>query len=99
MYFKDSFTKNQYRLNSSSILFPNPASEFINIHITNQLEGDLTLYVYDIHGRVVYEESKNKTTDMIEFKVKNDFSLNGMYLYEVFHNSIAIDSGKFVVNK
>jgi hypothetical protein len=72
------------------LVYPNPASEFINFE--TGLYSNLTLQIYMESGQLLYEsvlkQGKN-TVQLSGFK-------NGLYFYRILKKDIALENGLFV---
>lgn len=71
---------NEFDLNDSVEIFPNPTTDFFRIRSENLIQS---LKVYDVHGRLVLQESlSNKETSVSFSSFKS-----GVYFIEVHSNS------------
>lgn len=59
----------------SSRVYPNPTSDYVNIDLSDAWESDVIVVVYDMFGRIVYEETMNdiKTTQIDMSALSNGF--------------------------
>lgn len=96
--------RNRPILYASSSVYPNPAREqaTITLDITNPLDGQATLSVYDQLGRVVYESgngaflNQSNTTSTC---IINTFQIsNGVYTYTVRDNTSVIANGQLIIS-
>jgi len=78
--------------------YPNPASDIINIPITENVSGEVTLNVFDAYGKEVKQLVGNPqqySSNVFQFSVE-DFS-TGLYFYSVSGQS-GHYQGKFIVS-
>jgi hypothetical protein len=76
--------------------YPNPATSFITFDIQNGYEKGLDIQVYNLLGKMVYEQKNvpSKTTVNL-----TDYN-RGVYIYQVRdHDGRVVESGKFQVSK
>jgi len=69
-------------------LFPNPASEDVNIKISNHKGGQVAIRVYDVSGHLVYEEITNVNQPgnyLLELSLEDLTS--GLYLIQMSSES------------
>lgn len=84
-------TGNQFVLN----VFPNPASDFLNIAISETHPG-LRFYVYNLLGENLIQTNFNGKLQQIDISTLN----KGLYIYRLIENDGTIlDSGKFQVTR
>lgn len=76
---------------SELILYPNPATDFINIRLGSHLK-DVTIEIYDITGKNIFIQKLENTETQINIA---DFNF-GTYIYKCFDNERVIETGKFV---
>jgi photosystem II stability/assembly factor-like uncharacterized protein len=73
-------------------LFPNPAHDLLNVSIK---KANTSIKVYDLVGNMMQEQkliqNQNNIINLSEFT-------NGVYLYEIWENSIPLSTGKFIKN-
>jgi len=75
-------------------LFPNPASDILNIK-TNNLESEIfTLNIYNVIGGLVYSETMKKNLEQINVSKLN----NGVYVVEIKSTKGSVKQ-KLVINK
>ena len=77
--------------NAAVELYPNPANDFINVK-TN-LEGEVTLRVVDLLGRVVFESEMSEAERRIATSALGG---KGLYTLQVIQNDI-VTNIRFVV--
>ncbi len=51
-----------YREDRSSFIYPNPAKDYINLYLNNQLTGEYKIRVFDDSGKMVVEHVATKNT-------------------------------------
>jgi len=76
--------------------YPNPATTVINFDIQSGYEKGLDIQVYNLLGRMVYEQKNvpSKTTVNL-----TDYN-RGVYIYQIRdHDGRVVESGKFQVSK
>lgn len=76
-------------LDANLTIYPNPANDVLNVRVATQQVSDITAAVYDIYGRVVFEQHSRGT----EFQLVTGGFESGNYLLH-----ISMD-GKFAVRK
>jgi hypothetical protein len=79
----------------NSTVYPNPFSESTTIHI--QYPGELknaVLAVYSVDGKKVMEQLFNGNT----VEITRELLANGLYMYKVHEQGVAISVGRFVIN-
>ena len=73
-------------------LFPNPNTGSVNITISNELTGSITLRVYDAIGKLVMSENLTNDANTI-----NTSKLEaGIYIYKVINNNQEVKVGKMI---
>ena len=83
-------------LNISTSIFPNPATDFINVSIDSKINGNINVQMIDMNGKVI-----NAVNDIQISKGANQFSLNvsslsnGMYQIHIFNNEVNVKT-KFI---
>ena len=80
--------------NFSTKLYPNPASDIINLEINNTNKEVFTLNIYNIMGSLVKTETTNQNYNQINVADLN----NGIYLIEIKSNDL-ITKQKLVIQK
>ena len=73
------------------ILYPNPATDFINIRLGAHLH-DVVIEIYDISGKQLLLQNLENTETQINI---SDFK-SGTYIYKCYNNERIIENGKFV---
>lgn len=69
--------------NESIMVYPNPASDIVTIHFDNNIEGIVTLKIFNVFGSLV--KSELFTTNQTGIDVSN--LINGIYLFEITNNN------------
>ncbi|WP_313110983.1 T9SS type A sorting domain-containing protein [Aequorivita sediminis] len=78
-----------------AIVYPNPASDFVNLQLPKELGNKATLTITDVMGRVQYNKAiENGINSAITIPTKNWVS--GVYLYKVEIGD-SKTTGKFVI--
>ena len=62
-------------------MYPNPANNVVNIKFNNALRGKLTISVYSIQGKRVFNTEAYSVNNKIEFNVST--LSNGMYFVKL----------------
>jgi N-acetylneuraminic acid mutarotase len=81
---------NEYTLNSSFKLFPNPSNGSFEIQVDNQIENGI-IKIYNSLGQEVYKQTIIQGLNYI-----NDFS-RGIYHYVILKDNLQLLSGKVVI--
>ncbi|WP_271424425.1 T9SS type A sorting domain-containing protein [Aequorivita sinensis] len=77
------------------MVYPNPASDFVNLQLPKELGNKATLTITDVMGRVQYNKAiENGINSAITIPTKNWVS--GVYLYKVEIGD-SKTTGKFVI--
>ena len=74
-------------------VYPNPFNDKATFEIKNVVEGQKTLRLLDISGKVVYKQTVNREQFILERKNLN----GGFYFYEISNNGWKIATGKLVI--
>jgi len=77
-------------------LYPNPAGDFLNIAIKKQIQGSLTIAIFDIHGRHLNKQDYNNAQGDVEINTAGLAS--GVYFLR-FQTERGVFSRKFIVQK
>ncbi|GAB1855485.1 hypothetical protein MHTCC0001_03190 [Flavobacteriaceae bacterium MHTCC 0001] len=72
-------------------LFPNPAKELL--HISTSQEGDYSIHIYNVHGRMVFDKLIKRTGDYSAINIKNLTS--GLYIIRI-RNVNETKIGRFI---
>lgn len=75
-------------------LFPNPATDQVQIHWNGSLTNDTRFILLDARGRKVLEEMLNSEFQIIRFNGLQ----NGIYHYSLIEGSIQKDTGKLYIS-
>lgn len=82
-------------LNLKVQLFPNPATKNLNFIVENQQLNDLSLSIFDISGKTVFEKRLNNES-IIQEKINIQDFLAGVYFLKIYSN-IAQNTYKVIV--
>ena len=74
------------------IAYPNPANDVLNINCGNAT-GGITVYIYDMMGKVIEQKSYDKAPSIVTFQVGH--LPMGLYFYEVINDG-KISRDKFL---
>ncbi len=74
-------------------LFPNPAQDYLNINYQFAHGASLQLLIYDIQGRLVYNETINSEAEVLKVNISN--LRKGIYLCRL-HNDNSSITKKFI---
>ncbi len=78
-------------------LYPNPASDVLNLDIATQDLDDYTVAITNLQGQVVYSESFNKGSDLLhQIDISN--LPNGIYMLKI-NDGHSVAADRFVVNR
>jgi hypothetical protein len=80
--------------NNNIELYPNPASEFVDISFDRSNNDDLTLNIYNITGTLVKSEMLKQNQRQINI---GDLS-NGIYLVEIKSNNFT-ENQKLIIQR
>jgi hypothetical protein len=69
---------------NSVVLFPNPANNFVTLKILSELEGNVSVKVYNTIGQIIHEETISTNEKTIDC---NSWS-TGMYIFVVSNKTI-----------
>jgi hypothetical protein len=80
---------------SSVMVYPNPASDKLNIaiHLEDQQTG--VLKVYDVTGKLELSKTLNENSDVSEISIAS--LSDGMYIYKIIVNNTTVNSGKLSI--
>ncbi|MEO8087248.1 MAG: T9SS type A sorting domain-containing protein [Bacteroidota bacterium] len=95
-YFRIAFEKNESKINYLSV-YPNPASEFLNVNYISSDALDAVLHIHDITGRRIY--SRNLTSSSGQIQIETSSFAPGSYLIEISTDSNQILRSKFNIVK
>lgn len=78
-------------------VYPNPASEKINMDIPDSIKSELTFSVFKTNGELVFHRNLIKPTkgNTVEIDVRN--LSKGLYLYTTKNNDQVLDSDKLII--
>lgn len=71
-----------------SVVFPNPATELIFVKYDGKDNEDIAINVYDLNGKIVFQEPKRKMNrgNIISFNIAG--LSNGVYCVQLLGNGI-----------
>ncbi|HCW06018.1 MAG TPA: hypothetical protein DGG95_01490 [Cytophagales bacterium] len=69
---------------SGTTLYPNPVHDKVNIELTNEWKGDLTITIYDTNGRALQHTSSSITSSKLSLDVSS--LVQGFYLLQMSTN-------------
>ena len=72
--------------NSQILVYPNPATNLININIVNGMQGNYDFKVRDLSGKLLISESVSASQNLIKTLSLEDLSA-GVYLLEINNNN------------
>lgn len=70
-------------------LYPNPSSDVVNIHFDLSTSANVKFELYDINGRLVYNDLLNNSTNVAYTLPMNRFS-SGIYLLRINDGSHSV---------
>lgn len=79
-------------------IVPNPFSEITRISFYTPYQDRVSLQVYNILGKLMYEETQSASSGEQEFEFNGSELLPGTYFYRVI-NSSKLYTGKFIKSK
>jgi len=72
-------------------IFPNPATEFVNLLYASENNENLMIRVIDSKGTIIHEVSVNKTEGLFEYQLDLDNWAQGAYIIQVFGKENVLD--------
>jgi hypothetical protein len=82
----------------SMIVFPNPASDLLNLHIDNAKSGPCTITLQDVGGRIVRNiELQPQPGNLIELSIDVHNLAGGPYLLSVIDDRSVIRTFKTII--
>ncbi len=84
------------RINKTEV-YPNPASDIVNIKLDHIIKGDLVFNLYSTTGELVTQKSFSGETSAIEIPLEE--TPTGLYLVQVKHNNEVIHIQKLSIVK
>lgn len=88
---------NNTNLNGYTTVFPNPATNVVNVIYDLQGAQDGEFMMFDAQGKQIYKQ--NIVGDNKSVSVKVDQLPSGMYFYNISTNNVLIARSKFIVNR
>ncbi|CAD5247936.1 MULTISPECIES: fibronectin type III domain-containing protein [unclassified Imperialibacter] len=64
-------------------VFPNPASESLNISVDNGMSGEVNIAIHSIDGRLMYTGSAKKNSSDFHFNIDTSALKNGVYFISI----------------
>jgi hypothetical protein len=65
-YEESSLSVEELKLQSSIRVFPNPTTFMVNVDLSQLPQGEYQLYLLDLSGKVVYDQSATATSSQID---------------------------------
>ena len=87
-----------YPTNLDFSLYPNPTNEIVNIQFNESLLENPKIKIYDLIGKLVYENNNFEKHTSINLTFRVDFLTSGVYLLAVQVND-KITTKKLIINK
>lgn len=78
-----------------TVVYPNPASDYVLIHLPEETKGPVSLLITDVMGREMYGKAINNAKDNLLQVSVEDWAL-GLYLYTITNGESKI-AGKILV--
>jgi len=69
--------------NNDINIYPNPATNFINVDFSNRNEGQMEIRMYNLWGELVFAEILNTPTIQGEFKINRGNLNSGIYFLKI----------------
>jgi hypothetical protein len=93
IYIKENGIKQNLLSTLKANIFPNPATEVLNIELNEFFAGNIV--VYDLSGRMIMEEMISGTQSQINISTLS----TGNYIYKLMSENSIFAQGKFIVTK
>lgn len=87
-----------YPTNLDFSLYPNPTNEIVNIQFNGNILESPKVRIYDMVGKLVYENNNFENHTSINLTFRVDFLTSGVYLLAVQVND-KITTKKLIINK
>lgn len=97
-YSKVNYTKVFCGDESTTTLYPNPVSDYLNISLNTNNDDTYYFIIYDLAGRMVYSQSQNFGNGLNTFMISTSQFQNGFYSI-VISNNVKTETFKFVKNE
>ncbi len=76
-------------------LYPNPATDFVTIELTNILNNNVLITISDEGGKIVYNRQFNETSNTINKQLDVSGFSKGMYFVQI-QNGPKVKYTKFI---
>lgn len=98
-YLRDneSYTSNKINTIGKVKLFPNPATEYLNIELETVYEGNAVVQILDLTNREVFRMNENISKNVTTFKVDVNKFRDGIYMV-VIHYGTKTQCQKIIIN-
>ncbi|MEE4198372.1 MAG: T9SS type A sorting domain-containing protein [Bacteroidales bacterium] len=77
-------------------LYPNPASEYLMVHLTREAEVDLLVHIYSNTGRLVNSGTISQGSDFVEISINHLPA--GIYYVKVSDTQSVVKTRKLIIN-
>jgi hypothetical protein len=78
-------------ITNSMDIYPNPATDFINLNYSSTIDEDVTVRVIDVKGVVLYEVQLSKVEGVLEHQIFFDDWAKGTYVLQVIGQKNIMD--------
>lgn len=79
-------------------MFPQPATDFVNIAVSSPSDSESTIVIYNAIGSVVYSETYHMQIGLNEFDIELNNLADGLYLLNITSGDVTINE-KLIVEK
>ena len=79
VYGHNGISVDELEANLFAQIFPNPSSDHVSIRLSGDWNDERYLKIYDVQGKLIYEELEHK----LNFVISTDLYADGMYFIEV----------------
>ena len=87
----------QERGDNNFKLYPNPASEIVNMDIPDSIKSELTFSVFKTNGELVFQLNLKKPDNGNTIEIDVSRLSKGLYLYTIKSNDQNLDSDKLII--
>ncbi len=87
---------NEFALNSSISLFPNPNKGLTKLLIDSEYSGEVSIMITDMLGNTINSSTLNKTTEQLEYNIDISTAASGMYFVQVLFNNTPVEIQKLI---